>query len=340
MAKNKRKKRGWSGAPPARSAATRTAGARAGASGGGSAPTSTPTDAGSTDPALRDRATRTGSGARAATTDSPVRPSSDRGDLAPRSAPGAPAASPAASNRLARKEEARRQREALRRKAQRRRQLRRGGIIAAVVLAVGGVAALLVFSGGGGGGLKQVDPHDLAGIQTGPAPWGPEIDHLPDRLNQMGLPPLGGEALAYHIHQNLVVDINGTQQVVPFGLGYISSTSLAEIHTHSSSGTIHVEAGANRHFTLGDVFDIWGVLFTKNQIGSYKVHGQDRIRVYVNGKLDRGDPTKIPLRDAEVIVLTYGTAAQVPSPMPAVFRYEQAPLPASSATPTPSASGS
>src|SRR6266511_354563 len=248
----------------------------------------------------------------------PARPS---GASRPPTAGGGsrPAAKPAAarpapqptSNRTVRKEEARRQREILRRKAARQRRIRRYGIIGGIVVAAGAAATLILFAGSSGGGLKEVDPRTLPGITQDSAPWPPETANLAARIAKMGLPPLGGEAQAYHIHQNLAVYVNGTQEPVPTGLGLISSNSLAEIHTHDASGTIHVEAGATRHFTLGTVFDVWGVLFTTDQIGSYKSHGTTRIRVFSNGKLVRGNPTRLPLRDHlehEDLLVDHGTA--------------------------------
>ncbi|MFL5797003.1 MAG: hypothetical protein ACJ77A_03600 [Actinomycetota bacterium] len=318
MAKKKSKKRGWSGAPPAR-----PSGASRPPTAGGSRPapaaSATPGGVKTEDGTAPETAT---------VAPSQARPAAKRASARPAPQP--------TSNRTVRKEEARRQREMLRRKAARQRRMRRYGIIAGGVVAVGVVASLIVISSSGGG-LKHVDPRSLPGITEEKAPWQPDTAQLSQRIAKMGLPPLGSEQLAYHIHQNLAVYVNGTLEPVPTGLGAISSNALAEIHTHDNSGTIHVEAGATRHFTLGDVFDVWGVLFTPNQIGAYKNHGDTRIRVFVNGKPYRGDPTQVPLRDKEVIVVTYGTPAQIPNPIPSVFHYG-APPTVAKAKPTPTGS--
>jgi hypothetical protein len=100
-----------------------------------------------------------------------------------------------------------------------------------------------------------------------------------------------------------------------------------------------VEAGATRNYNLQDVFDVWGVLFTKDQIGEYKTDANNKIRIYVDGQLFGSDPSKIPLKDQEVIVVTYGTAAQVPSPIPSVFHYAAPPTaPGAGSTTAPPAS--
>jgi hypothetical protein len=202
--------------------------------------------------------------------------------------------------------------------------MRRYGTIAGIVIVAGALITLLVVTNASKGS-NHTDPASLPGISTGPAPWPAETANLQSRIDKMGLPPLGAEQLAYHIHQNLQVYVDGRLEPVPTGLGALSSTGLAEIHTHDSSGTIHVEAGATRNYDLQDVFDVWGVLFTKDQIGEYKVDADNKIRIYVDGQLFGSDPTKIPLKDQEVIVVTYGTAAEVPSPIPSVFHYAAPP---------------
>ena len=77
---------------------------------------------------------------------------------------------------------------------------------------------------------------------------------------------------------------------------------------------------------------MWGVRFTPECFGASCNQGDDRIRVFANGKPFRGDPTELPLQNEQVIVATYGTAGEVPSPMPARFAYEGSPEPATTAT--------
>jgi hypothetical protein len=330
MAKKKSKKRGWSGAPPARPS-------------GGPRPSGTATSrptAQVTQVTTEEREPATPPSPAASPAPSPARPA--RTPTKARTVTAPPAAQPA-SNRTARKEEARRHREMLRRKDARRRAVRRYGTIAGIVVAVG-VVGTLIYLGSRPFDFSKIDPTKLPGITREKAPWPAETADLSQRIAKMHLPPLGGEQLAYHIHQDLAVYVNGTQEPVPTGLGSLSANSLAEIHTHTGSGTIHVEAGATRRFTLGTIFDVWGVLFTRDkdgayQLGAYKDDGDKRVRVYMNGKLYRDDATQLPLGNEQVIVVTYGTPDQVPDPMPSVFHYESPPT-APKSTPAPSSSAS
>lgn len=168
----------------------------------------------------------------------------------------------------------------------------------------------------------------LIGLNRGPAPWPPEQRFLSQRLRVIGLPPLGPEVTRVHFHVNLVVDIEGRNVVVPFGIGIdFKRLLLAEIHTHAALGTIHVEAAQPRAFTLGMVFDVWGVRFTPGCIGGYCNDGEHTVRVFLDGQPYLRNPINLLLANEQVIVVTYGTARQVPNPMPARFVYEGRPKP-------------
>jgi hypothetical protein len=85
-----------------------------------------------------------------------------------------------------------------------------------------------------------------------------------------------------HIHANLSVTVNGKSLIVPNGIGINSSLwkdhsldrfgtgqnanifglitpAMSPLHTHDSSGTIHVESTENRNYTLGQFLNIWGI---------------------------------------------------------------------------------
>ena len=85
-----------------------------------------------------------------------------------------------------------------------------------------------------------------------------------------------------HTHSNLNVTVNGDFLLVPNGVG-INSTlwnehsldkfgterkttifgmitpAMSPLHTHDSSGIIHVESTEYRNYTLGDFLNIWGL---------------------------------------------------------------------------------
>jgi hypothetical protein len=191
---------------------------------------------------------------------------------------------------------------------------------------------------------KPQFPQDLPGIQTGTEPWPPELTHLQQRLRDIHIGFLGSEQLAFHIHQHLDLYVNGNHVQVPQNIGIIGGTGLAFIHTHDTSGVIHVESPVVKTYTLGNFFDVWGVLLTNDQLGAYQNQGNEKLRVFVDGKPVTGDPRNVPLKNFEEIVVAYGTVDQLPHPLPKSYgpleqakKAERAARHAA-ATPTPSAS--
>ncbi len=219
----------------------------------------------------------------------------------------------------ARREAERRRREQLRRRA-RRRNLLMGGIVAAAVVVIAVAVWLQASTDSGGNGLAQANPTrlpaHLPGEMTGPPPWpandGPDLQR---RLKLLHL-PLGAEMLAYHIHQHLDVYVHGKKLTVPALIGILpAQNKLTVLHTHDNSGIIHVESPVRKPYSLGQFFGVWGLRLTRDCIGGLCDSGSDRLRAYVDGKRVE-DPAKILLRSHQEIVLAYGTASQLPEPIP------------------------
>lgn len=160
--------------------------------------------------------------------------------------------------------------------------------------------------GGTGKGAK-------AGLQATRAPWEPEYRFLVDRLAAVGVPPVGDES--FHIHALVSVYIDGRKVPVPANIGIgITARGPVEspLHTHDDSGVIHVEADDEFPFTLGHLFDVWGVKLTPRQIGAYVGQGDRRLRVYVDGRPVR-DPVRHVLADGQNIVVAYGAPQSFPT---------------------------
>lgn len=165
--------------------------------------------------------------------------------------------------------------------------------------------------------LTVSDPATLPGIQTGSPPWTAGHDGLRERLRALGLPALGAEGTALHTHQHLDVFVHGTRVTVPATIGIDPAEEfISPLHTHDDSGVIHVESPTQRAFSLGQFMDVWGVLFTRDCIGSLCTSGDNRLRVFVDGQEATGDPRRLELFSHEEIVVAYGTNAELPSPIP------------------------
>lgn len=204
---------------------------------------------------------------------------------------------------------------------QRRRTVRLISAAAAVVIVAGLGVGIAVGLGGGGPASPAattgpaVDLATLPGLQATAAPWQPEYGSLPVRLAALALPPNGDEA--YHIHAHLAVFVDGTAVTVPANVG-ISTVAQIEspMHTHDTSGVIHIEASApSDAFTLGAFFDIWGVRFDAGQLGSYRDGGGRSVQVYVNGR-QITDPARYVLQPHDDIVVGYGAPGSFPQTVP------------------------
>ena len=81
-------------------------------------------------------------------------------------------------------------------------------------------------------------PH---GLQISPGPWSNGTDGLEQRAAQLGLPDPSDTV--FHIHANVAVFADGKRQTVPANIGIDQQNQfLASLHTHDSSGVVHMEA--------------------------------------------------------------------------------------------------
>lgn len=257
------------------------------------------------------------------TTDRPDGPEADEPDGNGRARPGrsrtderGPGA--ASRSRAEKKELARRQREEVRRRVRRAQRTRQLAWIAGVgvVIAVG--VFLLVRPD-----EPTVRPETLPGELTTEAPWDANADLAAERADLIDLPG-HTEPLAMHNHVDLQVFVNGEAQNVPVSVGIDDSVDPADIeslHTHSPGEVVHIESGTVSQFTLGEFFDVWGVRLSGTCLGGYCQEGQDRLRAFVGGEEVTGPIRDVPLDDQSVIVVAYGTDAELPDPIPSTFDF-------------------
>jgi len=101
-----------------------------------------------------------------------------------------------------------------------------------------------------------------------------------------------------HWHPTLSISINGVPQPVPANIGIDaalykdhsldshSMMSMAPLHTHDTSGQIHVEwMGPTEEATLGNFFRIWGQSFDSGQLLGHPAGPGHTVRMTVNGQV-------------------------------------------------------
>lgn len=213
--------------------------------------------------------------------------------------------------RAEKKELARRQREEMRKRIARKQRARRLLTFAVVGVAVAG--AVLYFTR-----PKETTPKSaLPGLLTTEAPWDANAARSAARASAIGLPT---EGPTLHIHSNLQIFVRGQQEAVPVNIG-VTQTAIQSLHTHETTGTIHIESSVARTFTLGELFDVWGVRLTPSCLGAYCNGDGNTLHVFVNGLEISGDPPDIGMNDQDVIVVTYGTPDELPNPIPSTFDF-------------------
>jgi len=153
----------------------------------------------------------------------------------------------------------------------------------------------------------------LPGIQATDPPWAPSYDGLSQRITDLGFPPNGNES--FHIHALLHVFVKGSPVAAPANIG-ITSGVESPLHTHDTSGVIHIEAGEPHTFTLADFFAVWGVKLSATQLGGLTNHGSDTVQVYVNGQQATDGPATALEAKANIVV-AYGAPGSFPTTPPA-----------------------
>lgn len=169
--------------------------------------------------------------------------------------------------------------------------------------------------------LPAPNVDSLPGIQASTKlPWESETGHLRERLTQISLPALSQEGTALHIHQHLDIFVSGQSVIIPADIG-VKLIFISPIHTHDSTGIIHVESPKVQPFYLGQFFDIWGVKFTSECLGGYCNQENKKVQIYINGQPYNGDPRLLELKSHQEIVVTYGTIQELPKQIPSNYNF-------------------
>lgn len=205
------------------------------------------------------------------------------------------------------------------RRAERARHRRNQLITAAVtvvVLAVLGVVIGVVVAHRPSSGSASTDhgipkkPITTATGRTTPPPW-PVPTDVTAAVNRAGLSMLSAEGTVEHIHAHLDILDDGRPVTVPAQIGIDTAAQrISPLHTHDTTGIVHVESPVRGTFTLGQFFTEWRVALSANAIGGLRAGNGSTVRAYVNGRLRAGNPAGIEFHDHDEIALVYGPSKQ------------------------------
>jgi hypothetical protein len=145
----------------------------------------------------------------------------------------------------------------------------------------------------------------------------PQIEALEGRTVRDGVPG----PIAMHIHVHLSILIDGQLQTVPANIGRQPDGTFLFVHTHDTSGLIHIESPVVRPFELHEFFDNWGVPFSSQRILGYQVDATHPVTMTVNGQ-PSGAYGALVLHDHDDIVIVADDATPAgPGPSPANYGF-------------------
>ncbi len=204
-----------------------------------------------------------------------------------------------------RREERRLKREAEERAARQRRTLRISGAIALVVI----IVIIAFFS------LRGVLANSSQSNASGtPAASSASADNA-TATAIAGMPPVGlssiqcnsMEQLTYHVHAHVSIYINGQPATIPAGVGIDQTQGCYYwLHTHDTTGVIHIEAPQPSNYILGTFFDLWKQKFS--QLGyPQQLDQTSGWKVYVNGQPYNGNFRNISLISHTLITMAYNS---------------------------------
>jgi hypothetical protein len=169
-------------------------------------------------------------------------------------------------------------------------------------------------------------PPDLSVVQPAPVPDGgaPVLAPAGDTAQSQAVDGITcdvNEQLLFHIHAHLQMYVDGMEKLVAAGVGIgpplqmvggivVGGSCFSWLHTHDTSGIIHIESPVQRTFTLGDFFDIWGQPLSSTSVGP----ARGSVTAFVDGVSWNGDPRTIPLAARTVIQLDVGAPLIAPQP--------------------------
>lgn len=144
----------------------------------------------------------------------------------------------------------------------------------------------------------------LAGQTLGTATWTEPGDTATGGQGQPidGVSCLTGNA--YHVHAHLSIFKDGVQLAIPSAVGR-PNTCNYNLHTHDSSGVIHIEAAAPATYTLGQFFSVWGRELTDSQVAEFT---GAPIVVYLN---DNGDPAGPRLYSGDIRAIEFAPKREI-----------------------------
>ena len=122
---------------------------------------------------------------------------------------------------------------------------------------------------------------------------------------------LDHDGLARHDHAVLKIFINGQQELIPANIGIMTEIcnqqgeEMHAVHTHDSSGRLHIESNEPIDIPIGVFFDIWGHHFDETGIFEYRVNSTHELIMTVGDTVIDSYDDYLLVNTSEVIEIRY-----------------------------------
>jgi len=122
---------------------------------------------------------------------------------------------------------------------------------------------------------------------------------------------LNHDGLARHDHATLQIFINGEQEVIPANVGIMTDIcnkdgeEMHAVHTHDSSGKLHIESNEDIDIPIGVFFDIWGHHFDETGIFEYRVNSTHELVMTVGGQEINDYDDYLLINTSDIIEIRY-----------------------------------
>jgi hypothetical protein len=126
------------------------------------------------------------------------------------------------------------------------------------------------------------------------------------------------EGTVFHVHAHLDIFVDSQSVTIPAGIGIKQNECLYWLHTHNTSGVIHIESPTKMTFTLAQFIEVWDNTPNISPTFEELTHNDQNLKVFVNGTEINGTFAEIPISAHDEIVIVAGN---VPPTMPSSYEF-------------------
>jgi hypothetical protein len=128
----------------------------------------------------------------------------------------------------------------------------------------------------------------------------------------VGCDPL--EGTIFHIHAHLDIVVDGKSVTVPAGIGIKPNECLYWLHTHDTSGVIHIESPRQMTFTLAQFIQVWDNTSSVSPKFEELTKDDKNLKIFVNGNEIQNNFDKIELSaHNEIVIVSGNVSSTIPS---------------------------